>query len=489
MKVPAKGRSPYATVKELLGRGLREMAREVAEEEIKAHPKDPAPLRLLAQVMEEYGDFLETGRLCEEALKLAPDDLGTLAFATGAWFRSGHYANCLRCVRRVRELVPHNPDAWIEEARVISRLDGPEAALDLLRRMPAGVDNPALRKHVEGSIMIALKRDTEAEALLLEAARTDELTENMRMYAWFEVAKIRDRGGDYDGAWAAATEGHKLAGKKFDSAGYRQFMDAIRKVFDKKHMAQWARATKRNTAQVFVVGMPRSGTTLLEQILSMHPSVANGGELAISTLMQRRLSNLTDSFLPWPRSIADLQERDADALQEMYLAAVATLGEGKERVTNKSLVLQHHLGLLELSLPGCYSIMLHRHPLDNMVSCYTTDLVGSGHHYCSDVRTLAEVWIARREMQDFWSESLDREPLQLHYEELVANQEAESRRIVKFLDLEWNEACLSFHKSTRMVATISRDQVTRKMYTTSKGRWRNYEKFLEPAMGLLSKYL
>ncbi|MBL9141707.1 MAG: sulfotransferase, partial [Phycisphaerae bacterium] len=312
---------------------------------------------------------------------------------------------------------------------------------------------------------------------------------DMRSFTWFEIAKVRDRGGDYDGAWAAATEAHRLAGKRFDVGGYEELLASIRRVFDRKHLQQWAHATQPDPHQVFIVGMPRSGTTLLEQILSMHPDVANAGELAVSTSMQRRMSTLMDTFLAWPNSIADMQERDADVLQQMYQASVAELGNGKQRVTNKALVLQHHMGLLSLVLPGSHSIMLHRHPLDNMVSCYTTDLVGSGHHYCSDVETLAKVWVARRQMQDFWFENLEKQPLELHYEQLVDDQEAQTRRLLAHLDLPWNDACLAFHKSKRKVATISFDQVTRKMYGTSKGRWQHYERHLGPAIKLVERFL
>jgi hypothetical protein len=177
------------------------------------------------------------------------------------------------------------------------------------------------------------------------------------------------------------------------------------------------------------------------------------------------------------------------SLQCIYQSALADFGPDKQRITNKSLVLHHHMGLLSLALPGCHSIMLHRHPLDNMVSCYTTDLVGSGHHYCSNLETLARVWVARREMQDFWAENLENPPLELHYEKLVADQEAQTRALLAHLDLPWNEACLAFHKSTRKVTTISHDQVTRKMYGTSNGRWRNYERQLGPALKIVEKYL
>jgi len=489
MTAPRDGRPIQQTIRELLSRHLNEMAREVAEDYLEASSNSAEALRLMAEVMEAFHDYNEAGRLLDEALTIAPNDPNLHAQAATSCFRSGDYPKALASLKYLREACPHVPEVILEQSRVLLRQSGPEEAEAILEELPATARNHPLKPLVLGLIRLSQKRDSEAEALLIEAGRCERLTVEQRCHGWFEVAKVRDRGGDYDGAWEASTQGHALANRPFDCPGYDALLASIRKVFDRQHMRQWARASKDDDRQVFIVGMPRSGTTLLEQILSMHPGVANAGEMAVSAKMQRRLATLTDSFLPWPKSIADMQERDADALQRMYQDAVADIGPGKLRVTNKSLVLQHHLGLLNLTNPGSHSIMLHRHPLDNMVSCYTTDLISSGHSYCSDVRTLARVWVARREMQDFWSEHLETPPLQLHYERLVADQETETRALLAHLRLPWEEACLSFHKSTRKVTTISHDQVTRKMYGTSKGRWRNYEKFLAPAMDIVAKYI
>jgi len=158
-------------------------------------------------------------------------------------------------------------------------------------------------------------------------------------------------------------------------------------------------------------------------------------------------------------------------------------------VSNKALNLQLQVGLLSLVTPNSRAIMLYRHPLDNCVSCYTTNLLVSGHTYCSNLDHLARVWLARRRLQEHWLEHADIPMMELSYESLVQNQEAETRRLIEFIGLDWNADCLEFYKSKFVARTISYDQVNRKMYTTSDGRWRNYEKHLGPLMDPLSEFI
>ncbi|MCH2160894.1 MAG: sulfotransferase, partial [Phycisphaerales bacterium] len=198
---------------------------------------------------------------------------------------------------------------------------------------------------------------------------------------------------------------------------------------------------------------------------------------------------LTDSYLPWPSNIFDMRVEDAGRLGDRYRSSTAMFNKGKKIVSNKSLALYLQMGFLSLILPGSRGIMIHRHPLDNAVSCFTTNLIASGHVYTNTLEALAEMWIQRRQMQDFWLENLDIPVMDLHYENLVGNQEEESRRLIEFLGLPWEPKCLEFHTSTNVARTISYDQVNKKMYKTSKGRWSNYEKHLGPLIDAFDKYL
>jgi hypothetical protein len=246
---------------------------------------------------------------------------------------------------------------------------------------------------------------------------------------------------------------------------------------------------KTDIEPLFIVGNPRSGTSLLEQIMSMHPEIENCGEMSVGMPMQLDIPSMTDSFHAWPNTIMDIRADDAEKLSAMYLEEVNYVRNGEKIASNKALNLPIQVGFLSKILPSSRAIMLHRHPLDNAVSCYTTNLLAAGHPYTNDLRHLGRVWVERKKMADLWMERLSIPVMELHYENLVADQRGETERIIKFLGLPWQEDCMEFYKSKRIAKTISYDQVNKKMYNTSSGRWKNYEKHLGPLMDVVSDYI
>ena len=308
--------------------------------------------------------------------------------------------------------------------------------------------------------------------------------------AWFQIAKALDRMGDYDQAWEAARSGHAPYEDWDNGQHMVADLDQIRTFMTRETLSELAHADMDlQWSPLFIVGMPRSGTTLLEQILSMHPDVSNGGEMSISLRMIVEAQQLTDSYLPWPKSVVDLRVDDVNQLGRLYMDAVRPFAGTTRIVSNKALALQAQLGFLSLAVPNARAIMLYRHPLDNAVSCFTNNLVAVGHRYTSNMTTFGKVWVARRKLQEFWLEQLDIPMMELHYESMVQHQDDETRRLLAFLDVDWNPKCLEFHESTNMARTISFDQVNRKMYSTSDGRWKHYEKYLGPVIDEVGDYL
>lgn len=433
----------------------------------------------------KYRDFSGAVEALERGLKIAPGSVPLLVDLAAALLNNGELERSMALTLALQTTMPGHPWPIINEAQVHLRANRFAESEQALLKVPEGLRDPVEWGIVLGTVLVARRDWGRAEDVLKEVVDSPRASGIGKALAQFQVAKMREKQGDYDGSWAAATEAHRLVDRPTTSDRYRREAEAIREVMDRDALQGWACASQPCEQAVFIVGMPRSGTSLLEQILSMHPDVANAGELAVASTLQRRLPLMTDSFLAWPRCIADMQDRDADELQATYRREIELLGPGKRRVTDKSLLLVFQMGLLSRLLPGARSIMLRRHPLDTIVSCYTTHLACIGHAYTSDVKVLAEVWKLRDGLQDFWMENLDPAPLDLHYERLVSDQEAETRRILEHLGLPWTDACLRFHESERVARTISFDQVNQKMYTSSVERWRRYEKHLGPAIDIL----
>ena len=393
--------------------------------------------------------------------------------------------------------------ALVNLFRIYEATNQVEGMHDLLGRMKTKTPIEAVVKDGLQAKLYSREKRYEEAALLLDSACDALLDDKWGMSQShigdmvadlsFGAAKAYDRMGAYGKSWVAATRAHEA--NAFKAASFRiedfeaRMADTV-KFFDGPTLRALARAKEPFEWQpLYIVGNPRSGTSLLEQILSMHPKVANGGEMAVTGAMQQSVGSVVDSYNEWPSSLLDMTVQDADALGRRYMKVLASFAGDATIVSNKALNLQDLVGFLSLVTPDSRAIMLYRHPLDNCVSCYTTNLLASGHVYCSNLDALARVWLARRRLQEHWLEHAAIPIMELQYESLVQNQEMETRRLIEFLGLEWTEECLQFYKSKFVARTISYDQVTRKMYTTSDGRWRNYEEHLGPLADRLSEYL
>jgi len=238
-------------------------------------------------------------------------------------------------------------------------------------------------------------------------------------------------------------------------------------------------ASNRSRLPVFIVGMPRSGTTLVEQILASHPLVYGAGELeAISEIylgMQRRFGMAR----PYPYCMAEITRKQLDAMAQAHLDRLGGMSRGMARVTDK---MPHNflsLGLIDLLFPGARVIHCKRDPLDNCVAIFT-QYFNEAHAYATNLADLGYYYRLYERLMHHWAETVEIPVLDLHYEELVAEPERHIRELIAFCDLSWDERCLRFHETKREVGTFSYDQVRRPIYKTSAGRWRNYAPYLDP---------
>jgi hypothetical protein len=233
--------------------------------------------------------------------------------------------------------------------------------------------------------------------------------------------------------------------------------------------------------------MPRSGTTLVEQIIAAHPGGFGAGELPHLDRLATALAGETGSARPYPACVLDLDVATADRLAGAYVAALATLGLGAQRVVNKALTNYQHAGLIRLLWPAGAIVFTRRSPLDTAVSCYLNPMNARAHPWTKDLRDIGFVCRQHDRLVAHWREVIGDGALHVEYEGFVADPEAHVRRIIEFVGLPWDDRCLRFHESGRAVMTPSYDQVNRPVYDTSIGRWRRYEKHLGPLLAELGE--
>lgn len=235
---------------------------------------------------------------------------------------------------------------------------------------------------------------------------------------------------------------------------------------------------------VFVAGMLRSGTTLTEQIIASHPSAFGAGELLDVPHMARMLSFLVERPRPFPDLVADLSPKTVGLQARAYLRRLADLSDGAQRVTNKLPGNFAFLGLIALLFPNAPIVHTRRNAIDTCLSCYVVSFA-QGHAYSNDLEDLGRYWRIYDSLMDHWRAVLPRPMLELDYEDMVAEPEATTRRLLEHCGLPWDDACLDFHRHKRPVLTASKMQVRKPIYQSSVERWRNYEAHLGPLIEAL----
>jgi hypothetical protein len=224
--------------------------------------------------------------------------------------------------------------------------------------------------------------------------------------------------------------------------------------------------------------MARSGTTLVEQILSSHSEVIAGDErpdLLNATAEHLHTKRNTEPYPYWAKGF---NEQDWQAIGQRYLATTADLQGGK-MFSDKWLSNYQAIGLIHLALPDAKIIHLQRRPMDNLFGCFK-QLFGQGIGYSYDLVELAELYHAYRQVMTHWNEVLPGKILHIQYEELVTNQQQTTEKMLQFLSLDWDQNCLDFHRNKRPVKTVSSSQVRQPMSRQGIDSWRRYEDQLEP---------
>ena len=232
--------------------------------------------------------------------------------------------------------------------------------------------------------------------------------------------------------------------------------------------------------------MPRSGTTLVEQILASHPEVHAAGEVSY-------LSQSISGELKTPNGIdytADLEHATAVSISRIADSYLTQLGKNTHEsrvITDKLPMNFFHVGLIKMAFPDATVIHCQRNPLDTCLSIYKNFFAAQGHNYSYDLAELARYYAHYQDLMRYWQKTMPGFMYELSYEALVKNQEEESKKLIEASGLNWHADCLDFHKTERQVLTLSATQVRQPMYNKSVEFWRNYETGLTPIIEILGK--
>jgi tetratricopeptide (TPR) repeat protein len=364
--------------------------------------------------------------------------------------RRGQLAEARREYEQAARLSPENPDILIELAQ--------------LKRFRK--DDPHL----------------EAMERLLELP--DRLAVEHRIGLHFSLAKAYADVAEHEAAARQMVAGNSLQRRHahYDEAGTLNELRQAEELFTTALMERLSGCGNRSDAPIFIVGMPRSGTTLIEQVLASHPAVFGAGELSHLAEAVDRLPSQMGSGLRFPEFAPAMTGEWVRRLGDDYVQALERESAGARRITDKMPHNFRFVGLIRLALPNARIIHARRDPVDTCLSCYSI-WFRERQMFTYDLAELGRLYRAYDRLMGHWRRVLPPGAMiEVDYEALVGNFEEEARRIVAYCGLEWHPACLDFHKTERPVLTASISQVREPLYHSSVGRWRPYERMLQPLL-------
>ena len=330
--------------------------------------------------------------------------------------------------------------------------------------------------------------DPHLRAMQAMAARADALPGSEQVHLCFALGRALTDAGDPAAGFRHLLAGNALHRKaiRYDEAQTLRLFERIEAAFSPNVLRERAGAGETGAAPIFIVGMPRSGSTLIEQMLACHPDIDAGGERTAFGRAVRAAGMDTDD-MPFPESVEYLDGTALRALGADYLARIGS--GGAARPTDKMLANAVFAGLIHLALPDARIVNARRDPVDTCLSCFA-ELFASDVPFAYDLGELGRFHRAQAGLLDHWRRVIPSHAiLDVDYEAMVRDPESEARRLLEFCGLAWNPAVLRFHESRRPVRTASLAQVRRPLYTSSVGRWRPDADLLRPLLDGLAEGL
>jgi tetratricopeptide (TPR) repeat protein len=504
--------------------GRFEEAEKLYREVLRNNPQNVDALRMLGLLAFGGGNIDEAERLFRRAVTAAPDFVSAIIDLGLALKEQSRIEEAIECFRQATKLEPKNVKAHYQLAQILS---------------PAALSDEAIKSYQQilelrpkhagallglGHVLKTMGRQEEAiesyrKCIAAKPDRgevywslanlktyrlsdddiaemqvrigTGELTDESHVNFLFALAKAHDDRGDFDQAWQYYVEGNakRRMLEHYDPVRFEMQNDALIDVFDKDFLEANTGLGNPDPAPIFIIGLPRSGSTLLEQILASHSMVEGTAELPYIRRVEHSLSKNRVDGVNYPGAVKELREPNFKSLGQDYLdAAQMHRTEGKPRFIDKMPNNFPGVGLIHLILPNAKIIDARRYPLDSCLSNFR-QLYGQGQPFTYDLTDIGEYFLEYQRMMDHWHDVLPGRALTMQYEDVVTDFENQVRRLLDYCELPWEDACLRYHETDRPVRTASSEQVRQPVYTKSVHFWRNHESRLGELIDVLEPIL
>ncbi|MSQ97905.1 MAG: sulfotransferase family protein [Xanthomonadales bacterium] len=434
---------------------------------------------LLGPVLMERAKFLDAIAAFGEATRLAPQDAEAWGGLGNAHARASNVEESVQAFARSVALDPNSPGIQMGYAHVLKTIGDQAGALQAYRA--AIREKPGFGEVYWSMANLKVFKFEKHEVTAMEQQlERDDLKTSPEIHFRFALGKAYEDRRDYDRAWHYYHSGNELQRTQiqYDLNEFELRQAKIMEVFSREFLAARAGQGCKAADPIFIVGLPRSGSTLIEQILASHSQVEGTAELPILSKIASSIGRYRRDNVQYPQAVRDLRAKDLTAYGEQYLEDTR-----RHRATDRPYFTDKlpnnfsHIGLVSVILPNARIINTRRHPMDSCLGAYK-QLFGQGQNFTYDMFEIAEYYRQYHALMTHWHSALPGKILDVHYEETVTDLEGQVRRVLEFCGLPFEHQCLKFYTTERAVKTASSEQVRQPIYRGALGKWRRYERHL-----------
>ncbi|QRG05497.1 tetratricopeptide repeat protein [Xanthobacter dioxanivorans] len=452
---------------------------------ISAAPDRPEPAFYLAQGLLQERKAEGARSACQRALRANPDHVPTLTILARILRELERVEDAIAIARRALDIDPDHLDALNILGLLLMEsgdLRGARAQFEQALRLDPGSLNSLIN-------LVSARKVTRDDPCIgaLEDAVAGEAGEEARIPLHFALGKAYDDAGRHADALAQFMSGARLkrALLTYDEAATHAIFDRVRTIFTRAFLAERSGRGDPQARPIFIVGMPRSGSTLVEQILASHARIQGGGEMDHLHRAVGRIDQDFGGMVHYPELMHLMEPDQMRDIIATYGASMPRLAPGRRVVIDKMLNNFFYVGLIHILFPHATIIHCRRDPVDTCISCFSK-LFRDDIHYSYDFGELARYYGKYAQLMEHWQHVLPAGAiLDVQYEEVVRDIESAARRLIQRCGEEWDPACLRFHETDRPIRTASITQVREPLYATSVGRWRRYGPALQPLVDAL----
>ena len=468
--------------------GYLDEAQKSYETAIKLKPSYAQAHSNLGSVLEQTGRLIDAIESYDKAITLKPDFVEAYSNRGNVLAQLGKPDEALENFDKAIRLNPDFVEAHSNRGKVLDEIGRLDDALQSYERAiqlkPDYAD-----AHRSISTLIKYDRQNPHIKIMESLLSNSVLSDQDRMYLYFALAKVYDDLGEYKDSFDYLQKANFLRHQElnYDIDSDKNLFAKIKEVLNSKNLASIDTPdSNTNLRTLFIVGMPRSGTSLVEQILASHSKVHGAGELEV--IGRLAFPIISGKFHGgFNQSNARIFTEKIESLHNNYLETLTSLNVRETVFTDKMPNNFIFVGLILSAFPQSKIIHVKRDPIATCWSNYRHFFSGKGNGYAYDMTNLAEFYNLYRDLMAFWHEQFPGMIYELDYESLTENQEEQSRKLLDFCGLDWEKECLYFYKTKRAVRTASSAQVRRKMYKGSSEAWRKYESYLQPLINSLNR--